>query len=269
MSDRCIEVYIECKWCYNTVCCAPADLDNTLRRLVKGGWLYYSTDDREERIYCPKCAERHVIYRRLEAHSRRIPGVDWNYRALDTGDICKIWFAYVLGDKIWQCDLLRCSYDRGGYKKVTVKQEGKSKQLPVHRLVCSAWHGVPDDKKNVVDHINGCRSDNRPENLRWVTQSENHGNTRYPGKQGRPLVGFNEDGETVEFPAVSFITRDFPKALAVADKTEFDDHGWIFVDADYWNAGCSIGVEFEQMKEAKMRSRALRKRYYEWLGVTA
>lgn len=46
-------------------------------------------------------------------------------------------------------------------------------QERVHRIVCTAYHGEPDDDRNVVDHIDTNRCNNRPENLRWVTRLEN------------------------------------------------------------------------------------------------
>lgn len=46
----------------------------------------------------------------------------------------------------------------------------------VHRLVASCFVANPDGKP-CVDHINRNRSDNRAENLRWVTYSENNKNT--------------------------------------------------------------------------------------------
>lgn len=46
-------------------------------------------------------------------------------------------------------------------------------QERVHRIVCTAYHGESDDDRNVVDHIDTNRCNNRPENLRWVTRLEN------------------------------------------------------------------------------------------------
>jgi hypothetical protein len=43
----------------------------------------------------------------------------------------------------------------------------------IHRIVATAFHGVPPTKEHVVDHIDTNRRNNRPENLRWVTRLEN------------------------------------------------------------------------------------------------
>ena len=43
----------------------------------------------------------------------------------------------------------------------------------VHRIVCTAFHGEPEGDKNVADHIDTNKWNNRPENLRWVTKMEN------------------------------------------------------------------------------------------------
>jgi hypothetical protein len=43
----------------------------------------------------------------------------------------------------------------------------------VHRIVATAFHGVPLTPEHVVDHIDTNRRNNRPENLRWLTRLEN------------------------------------------------------------------------------------------------
>jgi len=60
-----------------------------------------------------------------------------------------------------------------GYLKVSLSKEGKTHLGLVHRLVATAFV-APIEGKNVVDHINCVKTDNRAENLRWVTYSENN-----------------------------------------------------------------------------------------------
>ena len=45
--------------------------------------------------------------------------------------------------------------------------------IRVHRIVATAFHGVPPNKEYVVDHIDTNRRNNRPENLRWLSRLEN------------------------------------------------------------------------------------------------
>ena len=45
--------------------------------------------------------------------------------------------------------------------------------VPVHRIVCTAFHGTPGTEQHVVDHIDTNRANNRQEKLRWVTKLEN------------------------------------------------------------------------------------------------
>src|SRR5690606_22957036 len=59
----------------------------------------------------------------------------------------------------------------GGYKQV-VLQNGGQITRKVHRLVAEAFIPNPDNLP-LINHINGVKTDNRPENLEWCDHRHN------------------------------------------------------------------------------------------------
>ena len=62
---------------------------------------------------------------------------------------------------------------RGGYYQIRLDNKTKY----VHRIVAETFIPNPDNKP-FIDHINRIRTDNRVENLRWVTSKENNNNRK-------------------------------------------------------------------------------------------
>ena len=62
-----------------------------------------------------------------------------------------------------------------GYMRVGLCKDGKEKRFSIHRLIALAFIPNPLNKP-CIDHINRIRDDNRIENLRWATYSENNQN---------------------------------------------------------------------------------------------
>lgn len=69
------------------------------------------------------------------------------------------------------------SYDSVGYLTVSLMCDGQKDSVKVHRLVGKYFvDGYQDGLE--LDHINRDRYDNRADNLRWVTHSQNLRNTQ-------------------------------------------------------------------------------------------
>jgi hypothetical protein len=69
--------------------------------------------------------------------------------------------------------VLKQSKDGSGYLKVILYYQGQEKTCNVHTLVATAF--VEGWREGLeVNHKNGVKTDNRAENLEWVTSSENH-----------------------------------------------------------------------------------------------
>ena len=68
---------------------------------------------------------------------------------------------------------------KGGYEVVSLWRNNKGKVHYVHRLVAMAF--VHGDHRLSVNHIDGDKRNNTPENLEWVTLAEN---TRHQIKTG-------------------------------------------------------------------------------------
>ena len=81
--------------------------------------------------------------------------------------------------------VLKPGKTKAGYMIVVLYLHGRKRPEYVHRLVASAFFGGQPSHEHLIAHFDGVRENNRVDNLRWATQSENqqdrkrHGTYQY------------------------------------------------------------------------------------------
>ena len=89
-----------------------------------------------------------------------------------------------------------------GYHRVNLYKNGKSHSYAIHRLV--ALHFIPNPgQKNEVNHINGNKSNNKVENIEWVTTLENthhawKNNLATAEKRQKKVYKYDLDGNFID-----------------------------------------------------------------------
>ena len=85
---------------------------------------------------------------------------DSEYEVSDTGLIRKV-------------HMMKTFTDRDGYQRVSITENGKSRQTGIHRLILHAFDPRENEQELEVHHIDGNPQNNNLDNLVWVTHEEN------------------------------------------------------------------------------------------------
>ena len=103
---------------------------------------------------------------------KAIPGYEGYYEVSTEGEIRSL-DRYVNNRNSFVVGrIMHLSMGPSGYLQVGLCKNGKRKNFKVHKIVAKVFIPNPDNKP-YVNHINGIKTDNRKENLEWVTAQEN------------------------------------------------------------------------------------------------
>lgn len=72
---------------------------------------------------------------------------------------------------------------KSGYPQIRLSKANNPKTSNIHRLVCEAFHGPPPSPEHEVAHLDGARTNNRADNLKWKTVAENAADRKVHGTE--------------------------------------------------------------------------------------
>ena len=88
--------------------------------------------------------------------------------------------------------ILKPCLGKNGYKYVSLTHNNIPHTKTVHRLIALTFLGTPPTIKHQCNHINGKKTDNRRENLEWVTHRENAIHSYKLGLTKKPPTQYGE-----------------------------------------------------------------------------
>ena len=145
---------------------------------------------------------------------RILEGISNHYEVSNLGNVRSL-DRITKGHK-YKGKLLKQQETFGGYLYITIRGgEFDGKKYKVHRLVAMYFIPNPDNKPQ-VDHIDGNPKNNKVDNLRWTTPTENSNNTTTKDNQCRSLRGIYKKSVSMYTKEGSHV-RDFDSITEAAN----------------------------------------------------
>lgn len=133
---------------------------------------------------------------------KTIDGFGGNYKVSSLGRV-KSFHRYSNGRIISQ------NLKSNGYLEVSLNNDRKRTHKYVHRLVAEAF--LNEDVKSDVNHINEIKTDNRVENLEWLSHKENinYGDCilKRSLKRNKPIIVIYPDGNKVTMKSINYASE--------------------------------------------------------------
>lgn len=104
---------------------------------------------------------------------------------------------------------LTTAFHNGRYVQAILCKDAKTRNVHVHTLVCTAFHGP--SRGLWARHLDGDRSNNRPSNLRWGTPKEN---MRDQYDHGTRIVGVRVPNARLDDDKVREIREMYSKGIS-------------------------------------------------------
>lgn len=104
-----------------------------------------------------------------------VPGFEGYYQASNKGRIKSLdrYIQYPTYKRIFYGRILQQFQEKGGYTSCSpLVNDVKKMRARCHRVIAMAFIPNPNGLSH-VNHINGCKYDNRPDNLEWCTPLQN------------------------------------------------------------------------------------------------
>ena len=149
----------------------------------------------------------------MEETWKAIPNFEGLYSVSDQGRVRSEARRDSIGRRISE-RIMRPNTHKDGYLQIDLRKDGKKHNVLVHKMVMLAFIGECP-KGCEINHINEVKTDNRLENLEYITHLENvrHGTgiERCVESHKKPVIATMKDGSEIAYPSA----KDAGDALGV------------------------------------------------------